>query len=120
MLKDKKLNEVYYQPDHHLCTDGKEIRELCKIVPTTKKDARHGQQIAKFTHIAPPKDIKYPQFDSLYVPHNVFEESTCKHVLIGVDATLRCKVARPLRMKEATKDAILLEAVYKKGGAFKY
>ena len=42
ILKDKKLNEVYYQPDHHLCTDGKEIRELCKIVPTTKKDARHG------------------------------------------------------------------------------
>ena len=89
-------------------------------MPTTEKDPRHGQHIAKFTHIAPPKDIKYPQFDSLYVPHNVFEESTCKHVLIGVDATLRCKVARPLRMKEATKDAILLEAVYKKGGAFKY
>lgn len=41
-------------------------------------------------------------------------------MLIGVDATLRCKVARPLRMKEATKGAILLEAVYKKGGAFKY
>ena len=41
-------------------------------------------------------------------------------MLTGVDATSRCKVARPLRMKEATKDAILLEAVYKKSGAFKY
>ena len=85
-----------------------------------EKDARHGQHIATFIHIAPPKDIKYPQFDSLYVPHSVFEESTCKYMLTGVDATSRCKVARPLRMKEATKDAILLEAVYKKSGAFKY
>ena len=37
-MKDQKLNEAYYQPDH-FWTGSKEIKELHKITSISKKEA---------------------------------------------------------------------------------
>ena len=60
------------------------------------------------------------QFDILYMPHNLFEGNTYKYILTGIDVASRYKVARPLRTKKSSEIAFLLEAIYKKGGVFKY
>ena len=60
------------------------------------------------------------QFDTLYMPHNIFEGNTYKYILTGIDVTSRYKVARPLKTKKSSEVAFLLEAIYKKGGIFKY
>ena len=82
-------------------------------------------------HIRPPKEIHHPhydvtkpneqhQFDLLYMPHNLFEGNTYKYILTGIDVASRYKVARPLRTKKSSEVAFVLEAIYKKGGVFKY
>ena len=79
----------------------------------------------------PPNEINHPhydvtkpnkqyQFDLLYMTHNDFEGKTYKYILRGVDGASRYKVARLLRTKKASKVAFVLEAIYKKGGVFKY
>ena len=82
-------------------------------------------------HVPPPKEIHHPhydvtkpneqhQFDLLYMPHSLFEGNTYKYILTGIDVAPRYKVARPLRTKKSSEVAFLLEAIYKKSGAFKY
>ena len=82
-------------------------------------------------HIRPPKEIHHPhydvtkpneqhQFDLLYMPHNLFEGNTYKYILTGIDVASRYKVARTLRTKKSSEVAFVLEAIYKKGGVFKY
>ena len=56
----------------------------------------------------------------LYAPHNIFEGNTYKYILTGVDVASRYKVARALKTKKASEVSFVLEAIYKKGGAFKY
>ena len=79
----------------------------------------------------PPKEINHRhydvtkpkeqhQFHLLYMPHNVFEGNTYKYILTGIVVASRCKDTRPLRTKKSSKAALLLEAIYKKGGVFKY
>ena len=58
------------------------------------------------------------QFDLLYMPHNLFEGNTYKYILTGIDVASRYKV--PLRIKKSSEVAFVLEAIYKKGGVFKY
>ena len=60
------------------------------------------------------------QFDLLYMPLNFFEGNTYKYILTGVDVASKYKVVRPLRTKKLSKVAFVLEAIYKKGGVFKY
>ena len=60
------------------------------------------------------------QFDVLYVPSDVVYGTEYKYILTGVDVASRYKVARALRSKEADEVAFVLEAIYKKGGDFKY
>ena len=60
------------------------------------------------------------QFDLLYMPHNLFEGNTYKYILTGIDVASRYKVARPLRTKQSSEVAFVLEAIYKKGGVFKH
>ena len=60
------------------------------------------------------------QFDILYMPHNLFEGNTYKYILTGIDVASRYKVARPLKTKKSSEVAFVLEAIYKKGGVFKY
>ena len=131
-MTDERLNEAYYQSDH-LWTGGKAVRELHKTTSIPKKDVKPwlAKQALWQVHIPPPKEINHPhydvtkpneqhQFDLLYVSHNVFEGNTYKYVLTGVDVPSRNKVARALRTKKASEVSFVLEAIYKKGGVFKY
>ena len=54
------------------------------------------------------------------MPHNLFQGNTYKYILTGIDVAPRYKVAWPLRTKRSSKVAFVLEAIYKKGGVFKY
>ena len=60
------------------------------------------------------------QFDILYVPHHLFEGNAYRYILTGIDVASRYKVARPLKTKKSSEVAFVLEAIYKKGGVFKY
>ena len=61
------------------------------------------------------------QSDILYMPHNRFEGNTYKYILMGIDVASGYKVARPLNTKKSSEVVFVLEeAIYKKGGAFKY
>ena len=60
------------------------------------------------------------QFDLLYRSYNLFEGNTYKYILTGIDVASRYKVARSFRTKKSSKVAFVLEAIYKKGGVFKY
>ena len=52
--------------------------------------------------------------------HNLFEGNTYKYILTGIDVASIYKVARPLKTKKLSKIAFVLEAIYRKGGVFKY
>ena len=132
-MKDKeKLYQTYYQPDR-LWTGGKAIKELHKITSMSRKDIRSwlAKQTLWRVHIPPRKEVNHPhydvtkpneqhQFDLLYMPHNVFEGNTYKYILTNVDVASRYKVARALMTKKASEVAFVFEAIYKKGGVFKY
>ena len=132
MTGEEKLYQAYYQPDR-LWTAGKAIKELHKITSMSKKDIKLwlANQALWQVHIPPPKEINHPhydvtkpneqyQFDLLYMPHKLFEGNTYKYILTGVDIASRYKVVRPLRTKNSNEVAFVLEAIYKKGGVFKY
>ena len=98
-----------------------------------KKDIRSrlAKQALWQVHIPPPKEIDNPhydvtkpneqhQFDLLYVHYNLFEGNTYKYILTDIDVASRYKVARALRTKKSSEVAFVLEAIYKKGGMFKY
>ena len=132
MTDEEKLYQAYYQPDR-LWTGGKAIKELYKITSISKKDIKSWlvKQALWQVHILPSKEISHHHYnvtevneqhqsDILYMPHNLFEGNTYKYTLTGIDVASRYKVARPLRTKKSSEVAFLLEAIYKKGGAFKY
>ena len=126
---NKTFPEIYYKPEH-LWTGNKAIRKLHK---EAKKDAKSwlAKQAFWQVHIPAPKSVHHPhyeitkpnemhQFDILYVASNVVYGNEYKYILTGVDVASRYKVARALRNKKAADVAFILEAVYKKGGDFKY
>ena len=132
MIDEDKLYQIYYEPDS-LWTGGKAIKEPHKITFMSKKDIKSwlAKQALWQVHIPPPKEIHHPhydvtkpneqhQFDLFYMPHNFFERKTYKCILTDIDVASRYKVARPLRTKKSSELAFVLEAIYKKGGAFKY
>ena len=132
-MKDKdKLSQAYYQLNC-LWTSNKAIKELHEITSMLKNDIKSwlAKQLVWQVQIRPPKEINNPhydvtepneqhQFDIFYMPHNFFEGKTYKYILTGIDVTLRYKIARPLKTKKSSEVAFVLEAVYKKGGVFKY
>ena len=78
-----------------------------------------------------PKEIHHPhydvtkpteqhQYDLLNMSHNLFEGNTYKYILTGINVASRYKVARPRKTKKSSEVAFMLEAIYKKGGMFKY
>ena len=116
-----------------LWAGGKAIKELHKITSTSKKEIKSwlAKQALWQVQIPPPKEIHHPhydvtrpneqhQFDFLYMLHNLFEANTYKYILTGINVASRYKVARPQRTKKSSKVAFVLEAIYKKGGVFKY
>ena len=54
------------------------------------------------------------------MPHNLFERNTYKYILTAVDVASKYKVARSLRTKTSSEVAFVMEAIYIKGGVFKY
>ena len=131
-IDEEKLYQAYYEPDH-LRADGKAIKKLYKITSMSKKDIKSwlGKQAPWQVHIPPPKEIHHPhydvtkpneqhQFDLLYMPHNLFEGNTYKYILTGIGVASRYKVTTALRTKKSSEVAFVLEAIYKKGGVFKY
>ena len=54
------------------------------------------------------------------MPHNLFEGNTYKYIVTGIDVASRHKVARSLETKKSSEVPFVLEAIYKKGGVFKY
>ena len=60
------------------------------------------------------------QFDLLYVSHNLFEGNAYNCILTGVDVASKYKVARALKNKKSNDVSLVLEAIYKNGGMFKY
>ena len=71
-------------------------------------------------HYDVTKPNKQHQFDLLYMPHNLFEGNTYKYILTCIDFASRFKIATPLRTKKSSEVAFISEAIYKKGGVFKY
>ena len=81
--------------------------------------------------LPPLKEINHPyydvtipneqhQFNLLYMPHILFEGNTYKYILTETDVASRYRVPRALKIKKSNEVAFLFEAIYKKGGAFKY
>ena len=131
MTDEEKLYQAYYEPDL-LWTGGKAIKELHKITSMSKKDIKSwlAKQALRQVHIPPPKEVNHlhydvtkpneqHQFDLLYMPHNLFEESTYKYILTRIDVASRYKVTRPLRIKISSKVAFVLEAISKIGWGVK-
>ena len=131
-IDEERLYQAYYEPDR-LWTGGKAIKELHKITSMSKKDIKSwlAKQALWQVHIPPPKEIHHPhydvtkpneqhQFDLLYMPHNLFEGNTYKYILTGIGVASRYKVTTALRTKKSSEVAFVLEAIYKKGGVFKY
>ena len=127
-----KLRQEYCQPDR-LWTGNKAIKELHQITSMPRKDISSwlAKQALWQVHIPPPKAIHHPrydmtkpneqhQFDLLYMPDNLFEGNTYNYILTGIDAASRYKVTKLLRTKKSSEVAFVLEAVCKKGSAFKY
>ena len=115
MKDEEKLYQAYYQPDR-LWTGGKAIKELHKITSMRKKDIKSwvAKQALWQVDIPPPKEISHPyydiikpneqhQFDLFYMPHNLFEGSTYKYILTGIDVASRYKVASPAELKNQAK-----------------
>ena len=50
----------------------------------------------------------------------MFEGNTFKHIVTDIDVASRCKVTRSLRAKKANLVVLVLGAICKKGGVFKY
>ena len=129
---DEKFAKVYYKSEH-LWTRNKAIRKLHQETGLSKKVAKAwlAKQAYWQVHIPAPKSINHPhyeltkpnemhQFGILYVPSDVVFGTEYKYILTGIDVASRYKVARALRSKKADELAFVLEAVYKKGGHFKY
>ena len=131
-IDEEKLYQAYYEPDC-LWTGVKAIKELHKI--TSMSEKRYSIMVSKTSPFAslytPPKEIHHPhydvtkpneqhQFDLLYMPRNLFEGNTYKYILTGIGVASRYKVARSVRTKKSSEVAFVLEAIYKKGGVFKY
>ena len=132
MTDEEKLYQVYYQPDR-LWTGGKAIKELHKTKSMSKEDIRSwiAKKVLWQVHIPLPKKIDHPhydvakpneqhQFDLVHMPHDAFEGNTYRYLLIGIDVASRYKVTKPLMSKKSSELALVLGAIYKKGGNFKY
>ena len=77
-------------------------------------------------HLPPLKRVDRPhykvtipnemhQFDLLYMPSDMLYGNKYKYILSGIDVTSRCKVARPLRMKQAKDVAEMIADIWKVG-----
>ena len=129
-----ELSEVYYQPIN-LWKGSRAIDKLHKLTgkPCKKVKEWLAKQALWQVHIPVQKQyihrtrftVQIPnqqqQFDVAYMPHDLFQESTYKYILTGVDVALRYKFVKLLRMKKASDVAFLLRNMYEsKANPLKY
>ena len=64
MTDEEKLYQAYYHA-HHLWASGKAIKELHKIMSTSRKDIKSwlAKQALWQVHISPPKETNDPHCD---------------------------------------------------------
>ena len=124
-IDEEKLYEPYYELDC-LCTGGKAIKELHKIMFILRKYIKSWlpKQALWQVHISLPKEyiilimMRQNLMSSIslicfiiFLPHNIFEGNTYKYILKGIDVASRYKVTRALRTKKSSEVAFLLEAI---------
>ncbi|XP_057316785.1 uncharacterized protein LOC130657805 [Hydractinia symbiolongicarpus] len=125
--EDEKLGQIYYMLEH-LWTGYKAIKLLAAEAGLSKKKGTHwlSRQLLWLRHINDPKRINYPhftvttpnemhQFDLLYMPHDKLYGNTYKYILTGIDVASRYTVEWPLRTKEASEVAGMIQDIYKAG-----
>ena len=106
------MEDLYYKPNQ-LWTGRKTIRKLYEItwIPCKKVNQWLAKQTLWQVHVPIPKQVnkahfpvKVPnqqhQFDVLNMPHDKFQGSVYKYILIDVDVSSRYKVAKPLRTRK--------------------
>ena len=119
------MDKIYYQPNH--LWEGqkavKKLRELSGEKPKTVKEWL-SRQVFWQVHLPAPKRIdrshyqvttpnEMHQFDLLYMPSDSLYGNKYKHILVGIDAASRFKVARPLRTKQARDVTEMIADIYK-------
>ena len=121
------MDKIYYQPNHLWKGQKavKKLKEYSKEKPKTVKQWLSKQAFWQ-VHLPPPKHINRPhyqvmipnemhQFDLLYIPLDTLYGNKYKHILAGIDAASRFKVARLLRTKQAKDVAEMIADIYKVG-----
>ena len=121
------MDKIYYQPDH-LWKGQKAVKKLAELSGEKPKVIKQwlARQVFGQVHLPAPKCIDRPhyqvitpnemhQFELLYMPSDTLYGNKYKYILTGIDATLRFKVARPLRTKQARDVAEMIADTYKVG-----
>ena len=121
------MDKIYYQTNH-LWKGKKAVKNLAELSGEKPKTAKQwlSQQTFLQVHLPAPKSIGRPhyevttpnemhQFDLLYMPSDTLYGNKYKHILAGIDAASKFKVARPLRTKQARDVAEIIADIYKVG-----
>ena len=123
------MDKIYYQPNH-LWKGQKAVKKLAELSGEKPKVIKQwlSQQAFWQVHLPAPKRIDRPhyqvttlnemhQFDLLYMPSDTdtLYGNKYKHILGGIDAASRYKVARLLRSKQAFDVAEIIANIYKVG-----
>ena len=106
------MDKIYYQRNH-LWKGQKTVKKLRECSKEKLKPVKQWLSRQAFwqVHLPAPKSIDRPhyevtvpnemhQFDLLYMPSDTLYGNKYKYILAGIDAASRCKVARPLRIKQ--------------------
>ena len=121
------MDKIYYQPNH-LWKGQKAIRKLKEYSKGKPKVVKQWLSKQAFwqVHLPAPKHIDRPhyqvmipnemhQFDLLYMPLDTLYRNKYKYILVGINATSRYKVVRPLRTKQVKDVAEMIVDIYKVG-----
>ena len=121
------MDKIYYQPNHLWKgqATAKKLAELSGEKPKVIKQWLSRQAFWQ-VHLPAPKRVDRPHYqvatpdemhqsDLLYMPSDTLYGNKYKHILAGIDAASRYKVARSLRTKQARDVAEMIADIYKVG-----
>ena len=118
------MDKIYYQPNHLWKgqATAKKLAELSGEKPKVIKQWLSRQAFWQ-VHLPAPKRVDRPHYqvatpdemhqsDLLYMPSDTLYGNKYKHILAGIDAASRYKVARSLRTKQARDVAEMIADIY--------
>ena len=121
------MDKIYYQPNHFWKGQKavKKLQEYSKEKPKVIKQWLSRQAFWQ-VHLPAPAHISRPhyqvtipnemhQFDLLYMPPDTLYGNKYKYILAGIVAASRYKVTGPLRTKQASDVAEMIDNIYKVG-----